>query len=168
MVLSLLLFLERTEVLLWCSPSSIAHLTPQTPVIFPVQPLILVSFQIQHLDLKNIIWCFSKRILFLIWPPAFQPLFVLILALSWLFSAFSGYFPFSYRFILCLSLISTPGGWSCSLCHLASLILWLVVRFSDARQWQRWKEEKREPLEYLFVLFLLWFVAFLAVAVSYN
>lgn len=79
MILVPLLFLERTEVLLWCCSSSIAHLTPQTLVIFLVQPLILVSFQIQHLDLKNIRY-FSKRILFLIWPPAFLPLFVLILA----------------------------------------------------------------------------------------
>lgn len=139
MILVPLFFLERTEVLLWCCSSSIAHITPQTLVIFLVQPLILVSFQIQHLDLKNI-WCFSKRILFLIWLPAFLPLFVLILALS-LGVCLLWFSPFFLQIYYLLSFAPAPGGWPLQI--VSFFILWLLVGFSWWAAAAMWKEEKK-------------------------
>lgn len=57
----------------------------------------------------------------------------------------------------------------CSLCHLPSFILWLLVRFSDARQWQKMEGRKERTLVGIYSSCSFSdLMRFLAVAVSYN
>ena len=135
-----------------------AHLNLLSPRNFSNSDTDFGFLSIQHLHLKNILHTSPKE---------YCSLFHLLVPFSlcaytcsqvWK-DGFSGYSPFSCKFILFASL-SAPGGWPWQPVSPRVLFtFWLLVGFS---QWKdrRWKEKKREHLGVFIplVLSLLWWI----------